>query len=60
MRLDRTYVYQNAWYKCHRIKWTTLYNYKNMFLNGDVRVLHGNNGLQKSRSNIVAIIDSIN
>ena len=45
MRLDTTYVYQNARYKCHRRRQTTLYNYKNMFFNGDVRVVHGNNGL---------------
>ena len=60
MRLDTINIYQNAWYKCHGKKGSTLYNYENMYLNGDVKVVYCNNGLRKSRSNIVAIIDSIN
>jgi hypothetical protein len=60
MRLDTLDVYHKAWYKCHDIKRRTFYNYKNIFINGDVRVVNGNNGLQKLGPNIVAIISSIN
>lgn len=31
-----------------------------MFINGDLKVINGNSGLQKSRSNIIAIVGSIN
>ena len=51
---------QKAWYEWHNIKGSTYYNYKSLFLNGDVRVVHGNSGFQKPRPNTIAIIRSIN
>ena len=53
MRLDTIDAYQNVRYKCHGIKGITFFNYKSMFLNGDVRVVHGNSGLEKNMENNV-------
>jgi hypothetical protein len=41
-------------------KKSTFYHYNNMFKNGDLKVVNGNSGLQKSRLNTIAIIASIN
>ena len=60
MILDTTDVCQNAWYKFHGIKRRNLYNYKSMFLNGDMRDVHGNNGFKKSRENTIALVATIN
>jgi len=58
--LDTIDACQNAWYIFHGKKRSTFYNYKKRFLNGGVKVVHGNNGLKKSRSDTIAIVSSIN
>ena len=49
MRLDTINICQNAWYKFHGMKMITFYNCKSMLLNGDVRAMYGNSGLEKYR-----------
>ena len=60
VRFGILYVYQIAWYKCYGIKRRKFYNYKKLFINGDLRTMNANNGLQKSRLNTIAICACVN
>ena len=39
---------QDAWFKCYGIKKSTLYHYKNMFINDYLKSIDGNSGLKKN------------
>jgi hypothetical protein len=41
-------------------KISTFYHYKNMFINGYLKAMNGNNVLKKHRMNIIARVASIN
>jgi hypothetical protein len=53
MKFSTLDVYQNAWYRSYGIKRIKLYNYNDIFKNDDLKIMNGNSGIQKYRSNMI-------
>lgn len=59
MKFNGNEVFQNAFYKAFCIPRTTFFSHKREFLNGDIRAVNGNFGLEKPRPNSLEIIASL-